>query len=281
MYMKKKSIQRMLSFVSATLAVSIISPMFGYQVLADPSVFPIMTDSSSAVNYSTVLGRAVDYGIVSASFVQRDHMETTFATKTYNRTKNTNTDVDLTETGTAQFIVGELQKPLVFGNITSHENGQSVQFVKNFNIETTKDYAGSTALQDQYFIKQDNAGDAKFYYSLKDQNTINSNIDSMIKHVKDESKDLNDRAKDPNYKLHLPSFYNSSTHTLDLMDPSFENTVVYIDIADSTDLLNAIGQTGQLKTGQNSQGHRGTEERGLQAAERDPQLRPQTVLCRV
>ena len=67
-------------------------------------------DSANLVNYATIMGRAVDYGIVSQSLTQSQHMETTFATFTYRRTVDTTTDVDLTNAKTAQFIVGEVAR---------------------------------------------------------------------------------------------------------------------------------------------------------------------------
>ena len=39
-----------------------------------------MYDSATLVNYATILGRDVDYGIITDSFTQRDHVETTLAT---------------------------------------------------------------------------------------------------------------------------------------------------------------------------------------------------------
>ena len=37
-------------------------------------------DSTSAINYKTILGGAVDYGIVSNEIIQNSHLETPFAT---------------------------------------------------------------------------------------------------------------------------------------------------------------------------------------------------------
>ena len=52
-------------------------------------------DSSSLVNYSSVLGRAVDFGIVTNRLEQRNHMETTYATNDFYNQKNDNCDVAL------------------------------------------------------------------------------------------------------------------------------------------------------------------------------------------
>ena len=65
-------------------------------------------DSASLVNYSTILGRASDYGIIAKKFVQNAHMETTLATNSYSRLIDTNIDVDLTTARSASFIIGEI-----------------------------------------------------------------------------------------------------------------------------------------------------------------------------
>ena len=62
-------------------------------------------DSASAINYATVLGGAVDYGIVSGTLEQNSHTETTFATNHFIHTKDNN-DVDFVDS-TALFLIGE------------------------------------------------------------------------------------------------------------------------------------------------------------------------------
>ena len=70
---------------------------------------PTVMDSSSAVNYSTILGRGVDYGIVAENFQQRDHMESTFAVINFSKipfTVGTFSTIDLNPVGsTAQVLV--------------------------------------------------------------------------------------------------------------------------------------------------------------------------------
>ena len=47
---------------------------------------PAVMDSASLVNYSTILERGVDYGIVANNFQQRMHMQTTYAVKSFSTT---------------------------------------------------------------------------------------------------------------------------------------------------------------------------------------------------
>ena len=63
-------------------------------------------DAASAVNYSTILGRGVDFGIVADKFTQMNHMQTTFAVKTY-ANDGQNNDINLIATdATAQVLIG-------------------------------------------------------------------------------------------------------------------------------------------------------------------------------
>ena len=96
-------------------------------------------DSASLVNYATIMGRAVDYGIVSRSFTQRQHIETTLATYKFCLEQNTVFDVDLTTSRTAQFMVGEIggsQNKMIFDTVT---HDQHPAYVENINITLADD----------------------------------------------------------------------------------------------------------------------------------------------
>ncbi|MBP5261158.1 MAG: hypothetical protein J6Z43_03410 [Clostridiales bacterium] len=83
-------------------------------------------DSANSVNFSTILGRAVDFGIVSNYLVQTNHMETTFATNTYERIGGEDAapcDVDLAGNAPAQFIIASMAP------------GSTVKFGKTYNDE--------------------------------------------------------------------------------------------------------------------------------------------------
>ena len=62
-------------------------------------------DSASAINYATILGGAVDYGVVADTIIQSSHTETTFATNHFVH-NDFNIDVDYIKS-TALFLVGK------------------------------------------------------------------------------------------------------------------------------------------------------------------------------
>ncbi|PWJ71186.1 hypothetical protein B0O40_1052 [Ruminococcaceae bacterium R-25] len=192
-------------------------------------------DSASLVNYATIMGRAVDYGIVSQSITQSMHMETTFATFSYSRTKDTTTDVDLTNAKTAQFIIGEITSTgdygtLKFGKVkTSDEQ----VYVKNMRItmSDTMNPADSFKLQD------DVATTTQFNYSFLSRHEIQESIDTVIDHARDESGEMVTRTGDSDYVLDASDdnlvSVNGAVTTININDPKYDNKVVYINLDDS------------------------------------------------
>ena len=99
------------AFISAALVVGLIAPnvMFPWsggilgtgEVRADA---PLLQDSAGSINYATILGGAVDYGVVAETIKQTSHTETTFATNHFIHVKE-NIDVDYI-TSTALFLIG-------------------------------------------------------------------------------------------------------------------------------------------------------------------------------
>ena len=74
-------------------------------------------------NYLTVLGDAVNYGIVSGKITQSNHSESNFATKLYTVTNDFNFDPDLSGNGTenvpGNYLVGRIESDKMrFGNLT-------------------------------------------------------------------------------------------------------------------------------------------------------------------
>ena len=65
----------------------------------------IKFDSASAINYATILGGAVDYGIVADTIYQNSHTETTFATNHFWHNVS-NIDADYIDSP-ALFLIGE------------------------------------------------------------------------------------------------------------------------------------------------------------------------------
>ena len=192
-------------------------------------------DSANLVNYATIMGRAVDYGIVSQSITQSMHMETTFATYSYSRTVDTTTDVDLTNAKTAQFIIGEVTSrgdlgTLKFGKVRTSSDQV---FVENMSITLSEGMDPNRYIRYQ----DDVAQTTKFNYSYRTKKEIQESIDTVIDHARDESGEMVTRTGDADYVLDSKNnslvSVNGSITTINIDDPKYDNKVVYVNLDDA------------------------------------------------
>ena len=229
------SLKRVTSAVVASAVV--LSSLFFVPDAKKNVVYAAETkyDSANLVNYATIMGRAVDYGIVSQSITQSMHMETTFATFTYRRTIDTTTDVDLTNAKTAQFIVGEItSRPpndtLKFGKV---KTSSDKVFVENMRITMSDNMDPNRSFR----FQDDVAKTTKFSYSYLTRNEIQESIDTVIDHARDESDEMVVRTKDSDYVLDASDnklvSVNGAITTININDPKYDNKVVYINLDDA------------------------------------------------
>ncbi|MBR5425669.1 MAG: Cna B-type domain-containing protein, partial [Clostridiales bacterium] len=221
------------SLVVGNLAIS-RSKMKKGQISSSATVYAddhlLDFDASSQVNFSTILGRAIDYGIVSDVVDQKGHMETTYATNKFvNPGAANNCDVDLAGNATAQFIIASVENgsKARFGNTY---NGQEMPFV----IDTTYDMAAN---EDANFV-YDTACKASVLYRTYDYDVLKSNVDSMISKGKKQSDIL---AAKPAFDGNtIATKRGDSGATVDLSDPSYQNATVYINVEGGSQLETAI-----------------------------------------
>ena len=250
------------------------------QAASSDSIPPIQ-DAASAVNYSTILNGATDYGIMTLELYQRGHMETTFATSVFHNIPGDgfSNDVDFLPQGsTAQFIIGEV------GETCDRETGRlnpgtvSILFwgkttCSNFFVEGTEDvftgFSSAAVITDGRYGNFNFGSDFFLNGTPKIVPNINSNPNTNVERlvniqVRDTwSALLSQRANDPNYALDVsgdgPFVTLSANQTpdgprytavLDVTDPAFEDKVVYVDV--TPELLSAIGRSSGLTIKKNS-----------------------------
>ena len=174
-------------------------------------------DSASSVNFSSVLGRAIDYGIVSDTIDFRDHMESTYATNLLKTTRDNNSDVDLAGSEPAQFIIADIDpnSKAVFGK--TYQDGTRMQFV----IDTTAE------LQAQGKFVEANDFNADMLFRTYTKAELSANINSMINRAANQSAMLADKPAFDGDKISKPT---NSGRMLDLSDPSFKNCTVYVNV---------------------------------------------------
>ena len=203
-------------------------------------------DSATQVNYSTILGRGVDYGIIAENYQQRDHIQSTFAVKNYSRSSNCDAfaTVDLIQQGAAaQILVGniDMSNPEIMGQAT-----RGPEYLK-----FDGDVAGA------YIVE---VGDEKIYegnnifFQTKSEKVLRvnpdtaSNVEDMYKRVYTYSEDM--AGKGLTHGINYRDYYNSNDSRaenkacIDLTAGDFADKVVYIN-ADQ-ELLTTVAENGRL-----------------------------------
>ncbi len=134
----KKGLKRVISFtLAAAMAVGLVVTGGGGRSLdveAAGENLPDIMDAASQVNYATILGRAMDFGIVANDFTQNGHMETTIAAGSFHNPNNANNDIDFLP-GTAQVMFGEADDMSIKFGVAS---------IDNLNIEIGKSIASNS-----------------------------------------------------------------------------------------------------------------------------------------
>ncbi len=255
----KKGFKKVISFALAgAMALGLAVTGGGGNVLQVEAAAPVKQDSASAINYATVLGGGVDYGLIAPTVIQNSHMETTFATNVFDHQKKNN-DIDYI-TSTAQILIGtrvdgdgivefghttaaaiHLEAPAsVYGNFNPEQEAQ--KNTQNGNIKYDGDYDDVPLIQ----AVNDNAS----------QN-VNRLINRICEENQGQAEDVElgwsyflegRAAKDSGYVLNPDGYKNCSnfydqnwnkiTNSIqnvdklfvDLRSPEYDGKVVYINI---------------------------------------------------
>nr|MCR5214259.1 hypothetical protein [Eubacterium sp.] len=202
---------------------------------------PDIMDSSSQVNYSTILGRGVDFGIIADEFYQCNHMQSTFAVKTY-KNNGQNNDINLIASDTtAQVLVGGVD---LTGGASS---GKTIQIGSVsgsvLNIECTP---GLT----EYFDISNQDVNNKAY--INENPATSENVQKIMDNAYETSGVIANKANDSSYAINYKDYseLNGSTRVFDFTDPAFDNKVIYINV--DNDLLKLIGQKDGINIKKNS-----------------------------
>ena len=169
--------------IPSTLTLSNGEIIINAQESKDPNAvdYGDFTDKISIVNINTVLGRAVEYGILADTFRQTAHTETNWAVNLYDRTDaGLVTDPDLgTNTEHAEdtgypFIMTQMTRGFRVGSTT----------VGTMSVYTSDEYAGHNEL----FTADTANVTLKKYF--RDRAVVKADVDAMIGKIRDESDAL-------------------------------------------------------------------------------------------
>ena len=185
-------------------------------------------DASSSVNFTSILGRSIDYGILSGTIDFRDHMETTYATKllkTLRKGENSNnSDVDLAGGAPAQFIIADIE-----GDSRAVFDKTYTDATMDFVIDTTQE------LVNQNKFQTNGAFNGQLLFRTYSYDELINNLNSMITRMQKQSKMLADKPA-----FDGDSFVSNGKALVDLSDSNYENCTIYINVAEGSALERAI-----------------------------------------
>ena len=242
----------------------------GAVVLGTLSAYPAITgkknqvnaatlyDSASAINYATILGGAVDYGIVADKVIQSNHTETNFATNYYEHISD-NIDVDYTES-TALFLVGDYKggegdnRYIRFGYTTAEAiyfeapeevfNGYDPSIVPKANNQPNGNIKFEGAYTNKPFIQAVNPSASV---------NVNRLINRICSQTAVEDAEmgwsyfLQSRAVDPAYTLDEEKISISKPDdrvVIDATSEEYDGKVVYINV--TPEMLPALAKAEQF-----------------------------------
>ena len=181
---------------------------------------------SDDYNYKSILGDAINYGIVSKTITQNEHSETNFATTSYSNPKNSNFDSDLSGNGSVQapgnYLVGEIA-------------GSNKMRIGSNTPDTTLVMVGKGSEGKV----QDETGKNYAVVIPMDKSEINSAVENMIDHMKKVSADMAKKEATITPEVTAGNLYIDTTGFPD-------GTTIYID-ADQYDYYKNQGDMGPLR----------------------------------
>ena len=270
--MRKKQFGRKIAAIAMATAMAISAAFSGgvnggTRVHAAPegATVPVRQDSASSINYSSILGRAVDYGIVAENFKQMNHMESTFAVKNYASLKGDANDIDkLDPKATAHVLVGALDKANSGGTAPIKDEAPDDFVPAEYSLNNSNDqfnvrsiinvgscsaktmiFEGPNAVLTDNYICVDNVKDKpkdELDFRWKYNEATDASIDLIINKAFDSSAKLKAKCDDPAYRINYREYMNGKD--LDLSGESFVDKVVYVDV--DSELLEKMSQAEGL-----------------------------------
>nr|MCR5633407.1 hypothetical protein [Eubacterium sp.] len=238
--MLKQKIRKVVSFALATtMSIAMAVTGVGNDIRG---VHAASNDLSSQVNFSTILGRGVDYGIIAENFQLRSHMQTTYAVGSFScACDGVPSEANLNPVGsTAHFLIGDVV-PAGQEQYSRTTKGPVYAFVggdgtNNLVVEASENVYAQEEGKDSNFKSQNFANTDK----IVDNNTtqhVKDLCDSVfgvstqlsVKATSDDAIDYRD------YFTTTGGGKGGDKACLDLTSGDFANKVVYIDVDD--DLL--------------------------------------------
>ncbi len=235
----KRILKRFLAAASAALfAVGVLSIGGNQRSMekvkaAEPSV-----DAASSVNYSTILGRASNYGLLANKIDQTtSHMETTIAVKTLNQSGQAN-EIDLCGKEPVWIMVGELETPtckLDFGQRIHKDIDTAGGEKMIYYLDTTQAVYDQTETSRSY---QD------IRASLKSKDEINNSIKTMQDNSLAWSSTLSGKEA---LDISTMSSVDAAGKFIINIPDTYADKTIYINVDDYSGLISSLNTGGGSK----------------------------------
>ena len=250
---KRKGFRRVLSLAAAgIMALSLIS-VGGAGSISEAAEL----DSASSVNHNSILGRAVNYGIVADTFELNNHSETNFAVNTFVNVKNDVIEADLAGDEPMYYIMGDVKGGpgtnhdyLRFGNATFQSCKAEFYFDTTSKIADTLSNTEKTTRK----IWCDNDGNPAIHAQTHTSAEISSSISTMVKHIQDESKKLEEKPSTIDIKKYEAdkNINDNNQYVIDLSDKTgsnytYKDKVVYITVPEDSVLGSIFKESGKTE----------------------------------
>lgn len=195
----------------------------------------------SSVNYQTILGEAVNFGVVADKYVQGNHAQTNYAVVTFERKGDVVCEPDLINGATIPFYAANVTNGARFGNST----------YKNVDTDSVTYLYHTSNQTDITKITSDNQKIHLNVEHTKSSDDVSKVVNNMISHVSNVSAEL--AAASATIVVADSEISDVNHYTLDTTGRG-DNEVVYIDVTAGSRLAQVLekneGLTVKKKSGQ-------------------------------
>ena len=195
----------------------------------------------SSVNYQTILGDAVNFGVTADKYVQGNHAQTNYAVVTFERKGDVVCEPDLINGATIPFYAANITNGVRFGNST-YKNVDTDSVTYLYHTSNQTDITKITSDNQKIHLNIEHA---------KSGDDVSKVVNNMISHVSNVSAEL--AGASPTIVVTDDKISDVNHYMLDTTARG-DNEVIYINVTDGSRLAQVLekneGLTVKKKSGQ-------------------------------
>lgn len=195
----------------------------------------------SSVNYQTILGDAVNFGVTADKYVQGNHAQTNYAVVTFERKGDVVCEPDLINGATIPFYAANITNGVRFGNST-YKNVDTDSVTYLYHTSNQTDITKITSDNQKIHLNIEHA---------KSGDEVSKVVNNMISHVSNVSAEL--AGTSPTIVVTDDKISDVNHYMLDTTARG-DNEVIYINVTDGSRLAQVLekneGLTVKKKSGQ-------------------------------